>query len=101
MALQDRESIFDTDENDQLHSLTYDGAIDEDIINVLKETASEDFWYEKISERLKLEPKYVQLILHYLAALDLVDYGTSPRGSWISQSGERYLHLLKNFKSER
>lgn len=96
MALQNSISIWETGFDNELNSLTYNGEIDQDIINVLKETAHPvDFFYTKIADRLSLNPRYVELILHYLSELDLVDYGTSPRGSWINENGKKYLELIK------
>ena len=93
MALQDFNTIWDTDENGKPTFLTYNGEIDSDILDILKESGGENNWYMEVAETLSLDPKYVELILHYLAHLDLVDYGTSPRGAWISEKGRKYLNL--------
>lgn len=34
------------------------------------------------------------LFLSELVALDLVEYGTSPRGAWLTESGERFKKLM-------
>jgi predicted transcriptional regulator len=101
MALLDKESIFEMDHNGEPHMLTYDGAIDNDMIAVLKESATNDRWYENIAKRLGLDAKYVQLIQHCLAHLDLVEYGTSPRGAWITDRGKKYLEFIEQNLNKR
>lgn len=95
MAFLDRDFLFDFDHNDKPMGTTYDGEIDIDIINVLRESATEDNWYEKIAAKLGLDAKYVQLIQHYLSHVDLVEYGASPRGAWITDTGRKYLKFLE------
>lgn len=87
-----KDDVFDLDCDGNIIDLTYDSELDEDILNVLKCTSSKEFmFYDEIAKELKLDEKYVQLILHLLSHLGFTDYGTSPRGSWISESGEKYL----------
>jgi len=38
-------------------------------------------------------------ILSELVALDLAEYGTSPRGSWLTEDGERFKKLIMENKN--
>lgn len=88
------EQLFD-DGDGIVPSITYNGEIDADIVAVLMESATDNFYMSDISKKLNLPEKYVELIQHVLSDMDMVDYGTSPRGAWISEKGLAYLEYLK------
>lgn len=86
-----KNDIFDLDFDDEPTMLTYNSVLDDDIIAVLKEHSGEVHWFEDTAKKLSMCPKYVELILHVLSNLDLVEYGTSPRSAWATETGKKYL----------
>ena len=80
---------------DKAHWLFY-GDLDEHFTDFLKSV----FRYE-LKEwgfgDVKMEPHFAVaywLFLSELVALDLAEYGTSPRGAWLTTKGERFKHLV-------
>ena len=46
-------------------------------------------YHDAICEELKLEEKYVEIILFYLDDKGLLEHGGSIRGSWLSDKGKK------------
>jgi DNA-binding MarR family transcriptional regulator len=91
-----------SDENPLEHVLPvgYDGEITDDVHNILRLLREERaIWYADIAERLKIDKKYVHLILEMLGGKDFTEYGTSPRGSWLTEKGEQLLDLTDEWKA--
>ncbi len=57
-------------------------------------------YYTEIAKELELDLKYVHLILEILGNRDFTEYGTSPRGSWLTSKGEELLALAEKWKSD-
>lgn len=76
--------------------------IDIDLLNVYSCVYQEMFCSEIIL-KLKLEQDYVELLLTILCSVDLLDYGTSPRGSFINDEYdfETTYQLMKDDIIER
>lgn len=90
------------DENPLEHVLPvgYDGAITQDVHNVLRLLRDERaLFYDKIAARLGVDKRYVHLILEVLADRDFTEYGTSPRGSWLTEKGEQLLALTDEWEA--
>lgn len=90
----DFERLTEKDYNDEIAMITYNGEIDRDIINILRETTTDDFYLTSIAKKLALPLKYVELIQTILEEGRFTDCGTSPRGSWITDKGRDYLNFL-------
>lgn len=65
--------------------------ITDDVINIFKEFYQDKktyyAYYTKIAEKLKLDVKYVELILYLLDGKGWLEHGTSIRGSWLTEEG--------------
>lgn len=73
----------------------YNSAIDNDIISIMKSIRDdEDKWYQVIAKKLNLREEYVELIQYILCTLDYAEYGTSPRGCWLTDKGNEMLELF-------
>lgn len=74
----------------------YDSEIADDAINVLKYLGEkhEAFYYTDVAKALNLDPKYVAVFLDLFAHSNLTEYGTSPRGSWLTDKGEEALEQV-------
>lgn len=81
----------------------YDSVIVDDFLAVmryLKDKPGE--WYETIATSIGGKaPRYVHLILEVLADRKLTEYGTSPRGSWLTPRGEELLEAAEEFRSRQ
>jgi Mn-dependent DtxR family transcriptional regulator len=79
----------------------YDGEIVEDVFNVMRLLRNErPVFFDKIAATLALEEKYVHLILEVLADKDMTEYGTSPRGSWLTDKGEALLAAAEKYRRD-
>lgn len=80
---------------DKSHWLFY-GDLDEHFTKFVKSVFSHEF-REFGFEEVKMEPTFAVaywLFLSELVALDLAEYGTSPRGAWLTDNGERFKKLV-------
>ncbi len=73
-----------------------DSELEIDILHVFQLYAEtkpgESLYYDKI---FSTEPrKYVELILHILTKANLLEHGTSVRGSWITKKGKEVAKQL-------
>ena len=67
----------------------YNGAVDDDIWAVLKYIESDnDSFVTNMAKALKLDKNYVELIQYILCGADLCEYGSSPRGCWLTEYGK-------------
>jgi hypothetical protein len=77
----------------------YDSTITDDVHAVLRLLNDERaLFYDKIADRLGRDKLYVHLILEVLADRGFTEYGTSPRGSWLTEEGEQLLALADAWK---
>ncbi len=77
---------------------TYDGSVDLDVLNVMETLGGVGFaFYTRIAQNFKLNPNYVQLINFILCGADLAEYGTSPRGAWLTKKGEEFYARMKPY----
>lgn len=60
----------------------YNDEIDFDIINHLKSSMENKIVFA--------EDNYFELIKYILCSNDLMEYGTSPRGAWITEKGREF-----------
>lgn len=90
----DKNCLFDIGYDNKQLGITYNGKIDFDMISILRQLETEHRYYTEVADTLSLNHDYVELILHVLSHYDLVEYGTSPRGSWITDKGRDYLKFI-------
>ena len=77
----------------------YDGNIVDDVFAVMSALSAErGLYYTDIAERFGYDPKYVHLMLEVLAYHEMTEYGTSPRGSWLTDAGSELLDLATRFR---
>jgi len=81
----------------ELGLLTYGELSDEDVLNAFKDILT---WKKKgifISEYTPNNKYTITEYWLYLSLLDrCIEYGTSPRGAWLTRFGEDVLKLLNN-----
>lgn len=80
---------------DKAHWLFY-GDLEEHFTPMLKTVFShelKEFGFDEIEIGPYFDLAY-WLLLSELVALDLVEYGTSPRGAWLTPEGERFKKLV-------
>jgi DNA-binding MarR family transcriptional regulator len=78
----------------------YDGEIVGDVFHVLRLLKERrPIYYTDIAAELKIDTKYVHLILEVLADRNFTEYGTSPRGSWLTPKGERLLEMATVYRA--
>ena len=71
----------------------YNGEIDYDIFNVLcflfehRDNVEVSKYVDNIAKNTGLDPKYVELIQYIICSSELADYGTSPRGCFLTDLG--------------
>jgi hypothetical protein len=94
----------DADPLEVLLPIGYSGEIVEDVYKVMRELKEGRFvrsiYYTDIAQRLKLNLKYVHLILEILADNEYTEYGTSPRGSWLEPCGRALLELATEWRKD-
>lgn len=90
---------IELDPIERILKIGYNEEIVNDIFNILcqLDTASSTY-YTNIAQNLRLDEKYVHIILEIMANEDLLEYGVSPRGSWLSGRGKELLELSKEFR---
>ena len=79
---------------------SYDGLVDLDVLNIIQCIAeSENKFYDDISTKLNIPMTYVQLVQYLLCSTptELADYGTSPRGCWLTTEGEAFYEKLRKY----
>lgn len=81
--------------------LGYNSSINDDIYNVMRLSSighrgALSSFSTNIAKRLSISENYVELIKYLLCQEDNADYGTSPRGAWLTPKGkDLYLRLKK------
>jgi hypothetical protein len=67
---------------------SYSSAVDADMINVLR-GIRDGLYNTEIADKYEMAPTHVEFIQYQIcgSALDLVDYGTSPRGCYDNTKG--------------
>jgi hypothetical protein len=79
----------------------YEDEIPGDILRVMQQLRDvRPSWYEAIALHLQLDKKYVHFILEVLASKDFTEYGSSPRGSWLTDAGEALLKLAEEWRAK-
>lgn len=80
---------------------TYDGAIDLDVLRVARIIREKrPIFYTEIAKELEIQDRYVQLIQYLLCGVNLAEYGTSPRGCWLTKQGEQWLENFEPYYQE-
>lgn len=77
----------------------YNGSIDDLMLNVLELSDSQKYensWYAHIAKKAGVPEDYVELINYVLCSADLMEYGTSPRGAWLTEEGRKLLAKINN-----
>lgn len=87
------------------HCASYDSAVDLDVLNVLGELYKarkndEAIFYTKISKNLNMAETHVELIQFILCGADFAEYGTSPRGCWLTDKGIKFYEQNKKYHAE-
>lgn len=94
--------IGDGDPLEAVLPIGYDDAIVADFYAVLRLLRdARPIYYTAIAERMGLDQKYVHLVLEVIASKDLTEYGSSPRGSWLTDRGEAILRLATEWREAR
>jgi len=74
----------------------YNGEIDLEILEVMRLLKKKrPIYCTDVAKELGLKPTHVELINYILATLGLAEYGTSPRGCWLTEKGEEYLKIFE------
>jgi len=75
----------------------YSSEVDDDIILVMETIKQQRAIYvTDIADKLNIQRNYVALIQYIICSLDYAEYGTSPRGCWLTEEGEKILEVFKN-----
>lgn len=74
--------------------LSYNGEVALEVYNVLRLSEGGNAWYEEIAKKLNLKDTHVELIKYILCVYELLEYGTSPRGAWLTDKGQVLLDKL-------
>lgn len=78
----------------------YDGEVVDDVFRVMRLLRdARPIFYDKIALALVLPLNYVHLILEVLAFHNITEYGTSPRGSWLTDEGEELLRMAEAYRA--
>lgn len=67
----------------------YNSSVDNDIRAVLKSMRPGYIYNDDIAIATGLSRTHVELIQYLLCNAELADYGTSPRGCWLTPEGEK------------
>lgn len=82
--------------------LVYNSAVNDDIYNVMRmlyiSRRTGPTYYTDTAKTLKLQYDYVELIHYILCTNDHGEYGTSPRGLWLTPKGVSLYKRLKRIK---
>lgn len=82
----------------EFHCACYDGGVDLDVLNVVECIANDEkFFCTHIAEKLNLQEHYVQMIQYLICGPELAEYGTSPRGCWLTTKGKDWFEKLKPY----
>ena len=72
----------------------YNSEVDRDIISVM-ECVGKKMFYTDIAQYLQMASSQVELIQYILCSMDYAEYGTSPRGCWLTEEGEKMLKIFQ------
>lgn len=76
------------------HCSTYNGQVYNELMQVITEIYHGQF-NSTISFNQKLSPSHVELIQYTLCGRNLADYGTSPRGCWLTPIAKSLFELMQ------
>jgi Mn-dependent DtxR family transcriptional regulator len=74
----------------------YNSSVDDIIVKVMECIKTDrPIYVTDIADKLKLQDDFVELIQYIICSLDYAEYGTSPRGCWLTNKGEKMLDIFK------
>ncbi len=77
----------------------YSSEVDDAIIKVMQLIRDKRLiFYSDICKITGFQSEFVQLVQYILSTMDYAEYGTSPRGCWLTPTGEK---MLKVFESRQ
>jgi Mn-dependent DtxR family transcriptional regulator len=80
---------------------TYNSEVTDEFWGVLEMVAENRPAYNTdIAKKLNLKESHVELIQYLLCNKDHAEYGTSPRGCWLTPKGEAVYKKLKELKAK-
>lgn len=79
-------------------AFSYNSAVQDDFFNVMKRVAAGKYNSE-IAKDTEMKESHVELIQYLLCNGDHADYGTSPRGCWLTPKGWEVFEQLKALRS--
>lgn len=75
----------------------YASEVDDAIIAVMQLIRDKmPIFYTDICKITGFQSEFVQLIQYILSTLDYAEYGTSPKGCWLTAKGEKMLKLFES-----
>lgn len=77
---------------------SYNSEVNDEFFNVMSLVA-EGKYNSDIAKTLNLKESHVELIQYLLCNADHADYGTSPRGCWLTEKGMAVYSKLKQLKN--
>lgn len=79
---------------------SYNSEVTMDVWNVIKLLGEkkDGYYNTEISLELKLDPKHVELIQYLICNNGHAEYGTSPRGCWLTEKGFDLYNKLKELE---
>lgn len=82
----------------------YNSAVDLDVMSVLLLLSEKQVFNDDLAVATGMSQEHVELIQYILCSRDLADYGTSPRGCWLTDKGkvlaEKIRPLLNHYAEE-
>lgn len=76
----------------------YNSAVDLDVLNVMEEVRyGRPAFNTDIAKKFGLSEAHVELIQYLICSAELAEYGTSPRGCWLTKEGEAFLERMKPY----
>ena len=61
------------------------------MLNIMNSKENGYCWYEDLMAELKLDEKYIYVLLQIATNADLIEHGSAIRGSWLTDAGKQYL----------
>jgi len=72
----------------------YDDQIDQDILKVLNILNTKQTYVTDLAKQMEVSATYIELIQYIICSAELAEYGSSPRGCWITEFGSFVLKSL-------
>jgi hypothetical protein len=80
---------------------SYNSTVTDEVFGVMKCIAKDRPAYNTaIARAMKLKESHVELIQYLLCNNDHAEYGTSPRGCWLTEKGEKLYEQLSVLADE-